>query len=322
MGGQLFKDVETPRMSYASYHRRVRDMLQKEHGSLYQVPTVFGDKQDFGDLDVVGLMTTSVFVDDMAPISFVKHDPTTVSLLMQDAEGFYQVDYRCVELGTLDFAARYFSNNDLGNLIGRLAHRMGLKFGFEGLIYCLNDGTKRLGEFTLTTDFDTALDHLGFESKPRTFETRLDAFDWMLTSRYFVASAFPLEHQSHRARVRDRKRPTYNGFLQYLSANGHCLDYVKSNPSAFLEYHFNRFPELRAWYERTLQVNTDKVRFKQLFGGSAVRDCTGLSGPELGSFMEEFKGTLSMTDLSLQMTEEDASDVIRLFYKAYQKIHS
>ncbi|MFX7063789.1 hypothetical protein ABTH87_19220, partial [Acinetobacter baumannii] len=79
----------------------------------------------------------------------------------------FQVDLIKTANTSFDFAARYFGLNDFGNLIGRIAHQFGAKFGHLGLLYPIRDvrnNSHLIAEICITSDFSEALDLLGYDA--------------------------------------------------------------------------------------------------------------------------------------------------------------
>ena len=52
----------------------------------------------------------------------------------------HQVDLIFTEKKFYESALVYFANNDFSNLIGRIAHKHGFKYGHCGLVYVMRDG--------------------------------------------------------------------------------------------------------------------------------------------------------------------------------------
>jgi len=75
-----------------------------------------------------------------------------------------QVDLIAVSTEHFESALTYFSWNDCGNLLGRVAHSMGLKLGHDGLSYVLRHGTRALDTLSLATDWAVILPVLGYDA--------------------------------------------------------------------------------------------------------------------------------------------------------------
>lgn len=267
MGGNATKHLGTERISKENYilaYSEIKILFKEylEKKGLYDEK--FGDipyfesKQDFGDMDFLSTIPINIF-DEFINGENVKRNGIKVIEKINAGGGVncfaiefnknnknfkFQFDYIYANPKYYDFMKNYFSYNDLGNLVGRVASAYGYKFGHDGLfkrfyfkesgdiskIYSLKSISKLenknnendKGSFKeyifLTDDFDKALEFLGF-NKDRFkdgFKTKQEIFDYVITSKYFDNDFFELENRNNKQRVRDRKRSTYNEFLEYI----------------------------------------------------------------------------------------------------------
>ena len=98
---------------------------------------------------------------------------------------------------------------------------------------------------------------------------------------------------SHQARVRDRKRLTYQKFLKWVNDPANGIPENEQIPKAqlrkeWLERAFETFPTFK---ERFNQANKKMLTIREAnekFNGNLVRELTGLDGKELGDFMRSF----------------------------------
>ena len=288
----------------------------------FLIPLSYYDKVDHGDVDII-------VEDDSEALRFIDLHESNIVDRIKTPSGYnllyryehkgvtyhVQVDLNFVGKGNMHFAHGYFSYNDLGNLIGRIAHRQGLKFGHDGLSYVYRDGTRVLGEFFLTKDFGEALEYLGFDSDwwYSGFDTLEEIFMFVVNSDYFEACAFPLEHRNHKARTRDAKRKNYAAFLEYINFSG---EYVPSDKEKWLKKHTAHFPHLAEQMEAADASARRSRDYKALFGGNVVSEVTGgLQGKELGIFMTKMKEAYPLNDETLSMTPEEARNAIKSFYE-------
>src|SRR5690606_24043094 len=141
MGGNLFKLGRLPRSEYRVIEDVVREYLDGLLGDGYRIPRYYASKPDFGDLDVV-VSSAAIeaiggwdrFREAIASglgVTQSKSVGHVYSTVVRD----FQVDYfiRAPEL--LEPTYHYLSFNDLGNLIGKIFRRLGLKYGEDGLSY-------------------------------------------------------------------------------------------------------------------------------------------------------------------------------------------
>lgn len=246
MGGHALKDVGVVRLParlYAVLAERV--VVRLTDGVLFPglharaIPAL-RTKPDFGDLDVLVTHPDQDWGFDEArraaltavfrPTRVVPNGPVLsfdVAAPGDEAAPEYagrrfQVDLIRVPPESFAFALGYFSYNDLGNLLGRVARLHGFKLGHAGLFRPFRapgNESHFVRDILVTRDWSAALTFLGYDPGRwgQGFDTKDEMFAFVAGSHAFHPVAFPLEHRSHKARVRDRKRPTYTAFLQWLT---------------------------------------------------------------------------------------------------------
>ena len=293
MGGNAIQNVR--RVDAAEYFALVERVTARLRtalpGTRLEVIPAYRAKPDFGDMDI--LIERNALPSDWPQRVAAALDSREVvpngPVCSFEFDGF-QVDLITAQAAWFEFALGYFSWNDLGNLIGRIAHKHGFKFGHDGLHYPLRDGDHLVAEVLVTQDFAQALTFLGLNPVRvvEGFDTLEDMFAYVASSRYFDPAQFPLEHRSHRARTRDAKRPTYTAFLAWV--NGRTLP-VREAPSreARLAAASQAFP---GFGERLTAARAALARqraARERFNGRLVSDWTGLRGPALGAFIAQLK---------------------------------
>lgn len=202
---------------------------------VYSLVESLRDKESYGDMDIV--LSFYNFYD--APEdefnahrekfinSFLKHVGATehtrngnvLSCGILIPEGLFQIDLIVVESSAYNFARFYFAYNDCGNLLGRIAHFLGFKLGWNGLKYVYRDSNNEHvhAELTVTLNWQEAMHFLGFRRFPNDgFPTREAMFEYVWDNPHAHAGIFLLENRNHIARTRDSKRPNYTAFLQWI----------------------------------------------------------------------------------------------------------
>ena len=213
----------------------------------------------------------------------------------------FQIDLIYTGCAEDDFkvALDYFSYNDCGNLVGRLAHRCGFKYGHAGLIYVLRDPTNKsnvIKEIVVTKNTESIhefldLDHEAFKQG---FDTLEEMFEWVSSSRYFDPSIYLLDNINAVSRIRDRKRKTYMYFLQWCeSLQLNIVTLTRDQVDILRRYKLAQ--ALEHSLEFNLEYTNENYNFsklilaKQFFNGDLVSEWTGLKGKELGEFMRGVK---------------------------------
>lgn len=128
---------------------------------------------------------------------------------------------------------------------------------------------------------------------------------------------------SHQARVRDRKRKTYQLFLNWVNDPANNVPEREQISKGDLRLQwltkaFKEFPGFRAEYESAQHQLQKSRAARDKFNGEVVRQITGLNGKDLGAFMSDFVqnfivGTckLSREDWAISRSCEEIETLIR-----------
>lgn len=301
MGGNALKNTYTRRYAKNEYYS-LSDLMRAKVLSLENldeccVIEAYKEKDSFGDMDI--LYTTYDDVPLSVEVIKKMFDPKEIvrnsNVISFDQEEF-QIDIIHSPKVEFDYARNYFSFNDCGNLIGRIAKKFGLKHGHNGLRLPLRDGDQEFAEIVLTLDYREALDYLCFDhgKYKEGFNSLEEIFNWVAKNRFYNPEFYKLENLNHTAKIRDRKRSTYNEFLKF----GEALQ--KSDPTkvywtpssdrmAYLENVFDYFPKAIDEYKSALRDLAFKRYIKTKFNGEIVSEVSGFVDKELGQFMQFLK---------------------------------
>lgn len=325
MGGNLFKLGRRSRSDYLVIEARVRTTLDGLLGDHYRIPRYYASKPDFGDLDVVVSQAAiderggwAWFCEATAEQLGVRESKSVghvYSTLVHDLpsdppsdppQGL-QVDYFIRRPELLEPTFNYLSFNDLGNLIGKLARRLGLKYGEDGLSYVFRRESQPSyrRDLLVSRDWPQILAFLELDVAAWTagFDRLEDMFAWTVASPYF--SVAPYENHAHRAEqaqrarkteLRARTRTTMNRFLAWLEQEGiHKRYEPRTGSDAYVETIAAAFPEaelIAALADERAREAID-LALRQKFSGDLVRDWTGLDGKQLGAFLRRFTAAYS-----------------------------
>lgn len=298
MGGNALKNCTTRRYSADEYYQLDHEVFMKLTQAFPKclVHTIdsYRSKESFGDLDVL-ISSENLPQDYKATINNLFSPVETVS-----NGNCYSFEYKQLQIDLIvtkpehfNTSCSYFAYNDLGNLLGRIAHSIGFKLGHDGLTYNFRDGTNLFANIPVTQQWPDILTLLGLSAKRyyEGFDTLEDIYNFVTASPYFCKEIFALENRNHTARVRDEKRSTYIGFLEHIKDREYDTRWLFSMNNAF-----DVFPEFQ---ERLLEVEKEyeaSKEFKKRYNGVLVSQVTGLQGKELGLFMrwvkEYFAGSL------------------------------
>jgi hypothetical protein len=292
MGGNALASEGARRHAAEEYEQLSREVFGILDGHEFPLHTraipSYRQKTDFGDLDILVFPLTK---KTHKSILRLFEDPPhvangdTLSLLYKNL----QVDLIPVPT-RLDLApARYYySYNDLGNLLGKLSRAFGLKYGPEGLWLPVRYEDQVVGEILLSKDFHFILEFLGLESRryDRGFDTLADIYEFVCSSMYFSREIFQYENLNHANRIRDKKRSTYRGFLEYIKTTQVPEFKFDKDKSIYLPRIFSEFTGARLAYERFIREAEMRKEAKLLYNGELVSEWTGLKEKELGKFMK------------------------------------
>ena len=300
MGGNALKQIQTRRYAKDEYEK-LRDHIYeklKEHPvfSTRKIKEIqaYADKPSFGDMDI--LVESDNLPDNTWDIVSSIFKPQQLvrngSCTSFDVEEL-QIDMILAPNKEFDITAIYFSYNDLGNLMGRVAHNLGFKYGHQGLIYTLRDENKnKVDEIHISMDPEQIFNFLGYDFKrySQGFKDLDDIFNFTISSPYFNKKYYRLEDRNYASRIRDKKRKTYREFLLWIEQKDNLPEYETNNPKAEnLERAFLAFPEFRNKYDAANEKLKNIREMKQKFNGALVSKITGLTGDALGEWIQAFK---------------------------------
>lgn len=310
MGGQALKQYPTQRISSKLYIQ----LLEKIR---YNIELIFGEnsfrellyyrnKPDFGDMDFVLVTDQKDWKDKI-----ISHWQLDSARYHSNGNVFsfgvdnFQIDCIRQSSDIANFAVKYYSYNDLGNFLGRLTHKLGMKLGHDGLwlvVRSRDTDTRILDKVLLTQDWYKVLDILGLSNSIYDvgFDNLEDVFEYVTSSCWFDPDIFLLDNRNNTSRVRDKKRKSYNQLLTYIkdlsgqykfsnadSRGGHMV-----REPYYSTVILKHFPWVKARVNELDYIDQINQHFKQIYNGVVVSNYTGLHGRALGKFMSQFKWDL------------------------------
>jgi hypothetical protein len=322
MGGNLFKNVR--RFEQTEFYAQV-DVLHQlltDSGLLYKHSLIksYHNKPTFGDADFLVIPNNpGTFIKEF--ITFLNsrgiYDISTnsdISFVFNQM----QVDLIITSLEYFDYAHKYFNYNDLGNLLGRLTHKLGLKHGSHGLqqvVRSPQSSTSIIGTIQLSTNHDDVLNILGLDVDQYNagFNDLVDIFNFVASSRYFDAEVYKFEHRNNKNKVRDQKRSTYNAFLEWSASNNTPSNFNFKDKSDrggyglvepfFTDLILPMFPHTQDELDNLIHVHQLNSDFKQVFNGEVVSEYTGKIGKDLGVLMQALRHNID-NDVKAQIIKE------------------
>lgn len=254
----------------------------------------YSTKETFGDIDILVPSESFSFDKFWDKHKFrykgYKRNGGVISLLDKQDR---QIDIITTPLNIYWIHFNYLAYNDMGNFIGRIAKSLNLKYGHDGLSLIVRykgDSTRKIGVIPVSTDVQFIYNLLDIPY--RCYDTMEQIYKDIMSSKYYHKDSFLLEKQSHHARVRDRKRNSYHGMLDFIKENDNSNEPRRSYS---IEETLTMLPtEVTEKYIKTTADYDKKMYEKTLYNGNIVSESTGLKGKELGAFMATIKGKVDI----------------------------
>lgn len=294
MGGNAMAEYGVWRMLA---HQRDQVLLELEtwlNGlglDRYAFVRELSDKSSFGDIDILYCGDLALSKLGSRPY---KSNGGVLSTVFLSSFGLVQVDFIRTSPSAFDFAYEYYSFNDMGNLLGRIARMLGFTLGQGGLYYRHKDEHGQVHKLLVTTHWQTAMTLLGYGERPESL-TWQGLIDYVCSGTYFCTRPFLLEQRSHKGRTRDRKRRSYCDFLTHLHQNRYIFVYDLGDDqlAEIRQSLFECVVELRQSISTEIETIQEQaallVRARAKLNGNVVRDLTGLQGEQLGKLMAQLR---------------------------------
>lgn len=212
----------------------------------------------------------------------------------------FQIDLVVTRPENFEIAQVYYANNDLGNLMGRIADRMGFKYGWSGLWKHVGEGNEIYDTVLVTDDPCEIFTFLGysFDRFEMGFMSFANMFEFAASTPWFHRAPYQFENRNHRDRIRDEKRKVYQDFVAWLEdkpwLDKHTwASYERNEVTAEREgekrQHEKRamdmFPQFSKRLLMARRARREENDAKKVWNGRIVGEITGLSGVLLGQFM-------------------------------------
>lgn len=307
MGGNAIKNAI--RLDANDYYELTRTILYKlekyfNDSEIYLLPS-YRNKKDFGDADILLEVTQNVSRLNNLDVHIKSIFPDTKEIVKNShvysfEQSNFQIDLILVPTKNFVTSKNYYSYSDLGNLQGRIAHKLGFKYGHDGLTYYFRDGTYQFDEILISKDINKIFQLLDYDVNRfrKGFDDLEDIFQFAASSKYFNKNIYEYDNRNHTARVRDRKRLAYRLFLEWIEKTEGLPTYPwqsfsekggRVDKSEFLNISYEIFPEFKEKYEDTKRRFIIHKETKEKFNGNIVSELTRLKNIELGNFMKFIK---------------------------------
>lgn len=315
MGGKLFHLPRMPRDAYLEREAEVRRHLDSLLGGDYRIPRFYGDKPDFGDMDILiaARPDWEALRGEIVRALGVTETKNAGHVYSMSYRGL-QVDLFLVQPRYLDSTASFMSFNDLGNFMGRICRRFDLKYGDRGLSYVFRrEGGSYKAELELTQDMARicaflGLDHDAWEAG---FPSLPALFDWVIASPWFSVAPY-LDEAAGAMGPRRQERSTVARFVEYLRERGVDRRPALGDRRAQLPAVAAAFPEIdiEGWLAAEREKEARAARIAERFSGRRVMALLPeLQGQALGEFIMAFRA--SVPDFEAFLLESEPEEVDR-----------
>jgi hypothetical protein len=312
MGGKLFNLPRMPRAEYLVREAAVRTYLDRKLAGAYRIPRFYGDKADFGDMDVIvpARPDWDVVRAEIAADLGVTAVKVVGRVYSTSCDGL-QTDFFAVPARFVESTYDFMSFNDLGNLLGRICRRFNLKWGEEGLSYVFRRTTDDhyKADLPITQDFARVCGFLGLDHAAWVagFPTLRSVHEWVIASPYFSVAPYLDDQTGTR-----KDRPTIATFVELLRERGITArpefadrtSYVAMISAAFPDAHLD--DQLAAEHAKEARAKALAAKFN---GALVMRLRPELSGKALGEFIVAFKR--SFPDFEAFLLETPAEEIER-----------
>ena len=349
MGGHALNKVQTRRYNTDEYDAlclKMRMHLVNLLNTQLSYVRAFRKKESHGDLDV--LVSNDGSLGDMHQkiVNYFKPGQIVCNgnVYSFDYEEF-QVDLIFTTPENWETSLAFFDYDPSGNLMGKIAHKFGLKYGFSGLTYPYRGihGTQ-IADITISKDNRKIFEFLGFDYDRYLtgFDTKQEIFDYVINSKYFDPQNFLMENLNHVDRMRNRKRPTYQEFLTYINvqveAGRKWNQNFNKNKEVYLSVIDSAFPEANV-YGKIAECQKQEERrlvIAEKFNATIImRKYPDITGVVLGDFIIKFKQHIAETQRGIHLdgtdenlfgdyvyncSEELIIEDLETFYSLYKKM--
>jgi hypothetical protein len=318
MGGGVFP-FESRRLSKADHARVAGDLICElsRVGWRAQLVPSYRSKPDFGDVDLIVSGTGNLTDSISTLVGYRQHskNDNCLSFLRFDV----QVDLICVPEEEGNMTLTYLAWNDLGNLMGRVARRMGFRYGHRGLFLDVKDCEGScIGRVILSRDPRKIFHFMGYNFGvwELGFDELQDIFRFACSTLFVDNDCFFARDLNHAARVRSKKRTTYALFIEWISGQHLRAGGYPKAGDGFWRARADDFfgEEWRREEEKIIASHHyEKQKKRGAVDGRVISELTGLKGRDLGICIKALRGGLGkhFELAEAKLTREEADAIFR-----------
>ena len=349
MGGKALTQVYTRRYSREEFYLlydELKPKLQKAFNTQTALVISYKTKSSFGDMDILLLNSGNTPTPD--EINKILIEEFGASQIARNST-IYSFDYKQLQIDLIftptsnwETSKTFFSYNDLGNLLGKIYHKLGLSFGFSGLRFIYRTNEDRiLEEFIITKDFKKILEFIGlsYERYLEGFDTMIDIYDYIISSKYFEPTSFYLENLDQKNRKRNAKRANYAAFIEYIEELFGKDDKDRSKKYRYDKHKSKYYPIIHEYFKdeidfldtlKRLDIKEErrKIIVSKYNGNIIMQYIPELSGYTLGHFIKDhdlyikINHNTTLKDLIFTMEHRQIKELILTYYETWKNIQN
>lgn len=305
MGGKALSQygVETERVDTEilnKYYDFISEIIQDNLRIDTYAVQCYSQKETHGDLDILlridnDFHNSKINLVDWIQETFspkaIYNNGGVISWEFND----FQIDFIPIRESIWEMSKAFFNASPLGNLLGKVSHKFGMKYGWEGLVYVFRNFNGREAQnILISKDPKKIFKFLGFDYNRylQGFDTEQEIFDFVINSKYFCSDTFQMENLRHIDRKRNQKRPDYNRFISYINDNGINTNYDFLPKEEYIPIIAEFFPEadlINKIEQLTIKDNNNQILSKKFNGKIVMEYYPNLKDKQLGHTMTKFK---------------------------------
>lgn len=324
MGGKALK-IETVRKNTQELYRiynEISPIINKELDVDTHLVKFYHTKETHGDLDI--LLRVDKKIQDLVNFVKINFNPNDIynngGVVSFDYDNF-QIDLIPVKVSNWEVSKCFFDYDPSGNLLGKIAHAIGFKYGFQGLVYPMRNFNGRMSkDIILSKDNKKIFEFLGYDYSiyEKGFDTIEEIFDFIINGKYFNSKKYDMENLTSIDRKRNRKRKSYQEFLKYLSDNNININYDYEIKDYYLNLANSFFPEVNLFeqIEEFKKIDNENKELSIKFNGNLIMSVLPeLKGKELGDAITNFKSEFE--DFRKFLLKNNSEEIINNFKNWY-----
>lgn len=322
MGGNALKTKRLMAKEYKELESDIVSRISKIFpDNKIAVPKYFSAKESFGDMDI--LFEKNMNIEDILEKIEKEFNPSKTFYNKDHSYSFensdFQIDLIFIKPEDFDFAKEYYSYNDLGIFIGRIADSFGIKYGSAGVYYTLgkiqnnHNFFQNKDKIMITKDYTEALELLGFDPVryKKGFATMQEIYDFTTDSKYFTKASYQRESQNNANFHRNKTRKNFIEFQNMLK------DKFEDKNLPFDHYREigidlvnAKFPDFKDRYNAYVADCNTNMLFSERFNGKRILKVANITDLEISSVLAQFKALPNFKETILSLEDSEIDDFI------------